>query len=205
MKADACDGNFGAMKKHGHFQDYKTAQALYVVKEEVAKQAKAGLALPEEACNGTDKSKKFSKKAKEAEATTKAFDQEMQANLQADLKKAKEATENTKGAMTTAANKMFTFYANLLLVEAKYVWNKIVEEQTEDNPYVDLQGISQKGLRGVSCQLFDDCVMFHLLSMFPINAAEQEKYYITNILKKPQHVNVHHFVRPVVQLNAYIA
>jgi hypothetical protein len=33
--------------------------------------------------------------------------------------------------------------------------------------------------------LFDDCMMFHLLTAFPINAVEQEKYYITNVLKKP--------------------
>jgi hypothetical protein len=53
--------------------------------------------------------------------------------------------------------------------------------------------------------LFDDCVLFHQLTAFPINAAEQEKYYITDVLKKPQRVNVHQFVRPVEQLNAYIA
>jgi hypothetical protein len=46
--------------------------------------------------------------------------------------------------------------------------------------------------------------MFHLLTAFPINAAEQEKYYITNILKKPQCINVCQFVRHVEQLNAYI-
>jgi hypothetical protein len=47
--------------------------------------------------------------------------------------------------------------------------------------------------------------MFHLLTVFPINGAEQEKYYITNVLKKPQRVNVHQFVSQVEQLNAYIA
>ncbi len=47
--------------------------------------------------------------------------------------------------------------------------------------------------------------MFHLLTTFPINAAEQEKYYITNVLKKPQCINIHQFVRHVEQLNAYIA
>jgi hypothetical protein len=47
--------------------------------------------------------------------------------------------------------------------------------------------------------------MFHLLTVFPINVAEQEKYYITNVLKKPQHVIVCQFVRHVRQLNAYIA
>ncbi len=69
---------------------------------------------------------------------------------QPDLEKAKEAAENTKGIMTAAVNKMFTSYANLLSVKAKYAWNKIVEEQTEGEPYVDLPGISQKGPRGMT-------------------------------------------------------
>jgi hypothetical protein len=57
----------------------------------------------------------------------------------------------------------------------------------------------------MSCKWFNDCVMVHLLSAFPINAAEQEKYYISNVLKKPQRINVCQFVRRVEQLNAYIA
>jgi hypothetical protein len=57
----------------------------------------------------------------------------------------------------------------------------------------------------MSCKSFNDCVMFHLLTAFPINAAEQEKYYITNKLEKPQRINVCQFVRRVEQLNAYIA
>jgi hypothetical protein len=157
-----------------------------------------------EAGKGLGKSKKSLKKAKEAEGVTKAPDNKMQATFQADLEKAKEAAEKAKGAMTTAANKMFTFYAILLSVKAKYAWNKIVEEQTECNLYVDLQGVLQKGPRGMSCQLFDNCVLFHLLTIFPINVAEQEKYYITNVLKEPQRVNVCQFVRHVEQLNAYI-
>ena len=47
--------------------------------------------------------------------------------------------------------------------------------------------------------------MFHLLTAFPINAAEQEKYYILNVLKKPQRINVRQFVCRVEQLNAYIS
>jgi hypothetical protein len=57
----------------------------------------------------------------------------------------------------------------------------------------------------MSCESFKNCVMFHLLTAFPINTAEHKKYYITNVLKKPQHINVHHFVHCVEQLNAYIA
>jgi hypothetical protein len=57
----------------------------------------------------------------------------------------------------------------------------------------------------MSCKLFNNCVMFHLLAAFPINAAEQEKYYISNVLKKPQRINIRQFVWCVEQLNAYIA
>jgi hypothetical protein len=42
-----------AIKKHGHFQDYKLAQALYVAKKEVAKQAKAGLSLLDKVSEGS--------------------------------------------------------------------------------------------------------------------------------------------------------
>jgi hypothetical protein len=100
-----------------------------------------------------------------------------------------------KGTMTIAACKMFSFYSNLLSPESKYAWNKIVSEQTESDPYVNLQGYTIQGPRRMLRQLFHDCVMFHLLTAFPINAAEQEKYYITNVLKKPQRVNIRQFVR----------
>ncbi len=60
----------------------------------------------------------------------------------------------------------------------------------ESNLFVNLQGASLEGPRGMSCKSFNYCIMFHLLTVFPINAAEQEKYYVTNVLKRPQRVNV---------------
>jgi hypothetical protein len=75
----------------------------------------------------------------------------------------------------------------------------------ESGPFVNLQGVQLEGPRGMSCKSFTDCVVFHLLAAFPINAAEQEKYCITNVLKKPQRVNIRQFVCRVEQLNAYIA
>ncbi len=35
---------------------------------------------------------------------------------------------------------MFQLYANLLSIDAKYAWNKIVHKQTQSNPYTDLLG-----------------------------------------------------------------
>ena len=99
---------------------------------------------------------------------------------------------------------MFTFYSNLLSLKSKYSWNKIIVEQMESNLFVNLQVVTHEGPRGMSHELFNNCVMFHLLTVFPINAAEQEKYYIMNELKKPKCINVCQFVCQVEQLNAYI-
>ncbi len=109
----------------------------------------------------------------------------MKAGFLEDLEKAKQAHSTAKGAMTAASFKMFTFYSNLLSPGSKYSWNKIVGEQTESDPYVNLQGDALKGPRGMSCKLFNGCVMFHLLTAFPINAAEQEKYYTQMYLGSP--------------------
>ena len=59
-------------------------------------------------------------------------------------------------------------------------------EQTKADPCKDLTGMSRKGPRGLSHESFDECVMIHLLTVFPNNTAEQERYYITNMLKKSQ-------------------
>ncbi len=100
---------------------------------------------------------------------------------------------------------MFQFYANLLSSDAKYAWNKIVWEQTEADPFKDLQGMSRKGPRGLLHVSFDKCIIFHLLAVFPNNAAEQEQCYLSNMLKKPQRIGICQFVQRVEQLNAYVA
>jgi hypothetical protein len=41
--------------------------------------------------------------------------------------------------------------------------------------------------------------------MFPSEAAEQQRFYISNVLKKPQRVMVRHFFQQVEQLNGYLS
>jgi hypothetical protein len=75
----------------------------------------------------------------------------------------------------------------------------------EADPFKDLQGVSRKGTKGLLRESFNECFMFHLLTVFLNNTAEQEKYYLSNMLKKPQRVGIYLFVKPVEQLNAYVA
>ncbi len=96
----------------------------------------------------------------------------MKAGFLDDLEKAEQAQSTAKGAMTAAASKMFLFYLNLFSPESKYLWNKIVGEQTESDPYVNLQGDSLESQRRMSREWFNDCVMFHLLTVFPIRLSK---------------------------------
>ncbi len=132
-----------AIKKHGHFKDYEDAQKAYVEHREAVRSARAGLALLDRTSKGSGtrkpkKTKEAEAKSKEATGATKVPEDPMKVTFQADLEKAKKAVKDTKGAMTTAACKMFSFYANLLSSESKYLWNKIVIKQMENNPYVNL-------------------------------------------------------------------
>jgi hypothetical protein len=120
------------------------------------------------------------------------------------IKQAQEAADKAKAKGEQAAADMFKLYANLLSVSAKYAWNKIVHEQTASNIYTDFQVCSKNGPRGLLRKSFNNCVMFHLLTVFSNNAAEQERCYIMNVLKKPQHVSICQFVQHVEQLNSYI-
>jgi hypothetical protein len=52
---------------------------------------------------------------------------------------------------------------------------------------------------------FQDCITFHLLDMFPGNAAEQQHFHISNVLQKPQQVPVRYFFQQVEQLNSYLS
>jgi hypothetical protein len=180
-----------AMKKHGHFNNYDRAQKAYEEATKAAESAEAGLALLKGTSAGrtSKRKKKALAKAKEVakEALAKAHETKPEAKeaveapnvtedsmkdgFQADLEKARETAQ---GAMTAAANLMFTFYSNLLSPESKYAWNKIIFEEMESNPFVNLQGVSKEGPRGMSRKSFNGCVMFYLLTGFPINAAEQE-------------------------------
>jgi hypothetical protein len=187
-----------AIKKRGHFNNYKKAEKEQKEARKAVESARAALSL----LDGTiAKAKRLQKKkTKEAkkDATAKVLDsksnakeakeareanEEMKAGFLDNLEKAKQAQRTAKDVMTIAANKMFAFYLNLLSPESRYAWNKIVSKQTESDSYVNPQGDSLECPRGISCKLLNNCVMFHLLTVFPINTAEQEKYYITNILR----------------------
>jgi hypothetical protein len=150
-------------------------------------------------------SRKSNKNSKETTVeASKEGSATLRAAIKAELKQALEDVEEATTKRDKAAEDMFQLYAILLSVDARYAWNKIVQEQTNADPYTHLQGLTRKGPRGMLRKLFKDCATFHLLTVFPNNEAEQVRHYITNVLKKPQRVSICQFVQRVEQLDSYI-
>ena len=103
-----------------------------------------------------------------------------------------------------AAEGFFSLYANLLSKDAQFCWDKIVFSQLGTAPWTDLQGNKHEKEHGKDMQSFQDCITFHLLDMFHGNAAKQQCFYISNVLKKPQRVPVRYFFQQIEQLNGYL-
>ena len=75
--------------------------------------------------------------------------------------------------------------------------------QISANPWTDLKGTVHAEPQSPSVQSFEDCVTFHLMTIFPQDEAEQERYYVNVHLKKPARVLFRHFVGQVEQINSY--
>jgi hypothetical protein len=101
------------------------------------------------------------------------------------------------------AEGFFSLYANLLSIEARTHWDKIVDRQIGVAPWMDLKGQEQRVLRTKTYQSFLDCTKHHLLTVFQEDAVEQQKFYISNILEKLQRVTVCMFFTRVKQLNSF--
>ena len=79
-----------------------------------------------------------------------------------------------------------------------------METQIRAAPWTDLQGQVHAHSHGHAVTAFEDCVCFHLLSIFSNEAAERQKYYISHLIKKPCKVLIKNFANHIEQLNSYI-
>jgi hypothetical protein len=171
-----------ACERMGYFEEYK--KALKEQGAAVRLQAKAIADL------------EAAKREKLPDDIVKGF----RADIETHKKEAEEAEERR----AQAAEGFFSTYANLLSVEARIAWENILERQIGTAPWTDLKGKKHKEEQKRTKMSFDDCVTHHLLTVFPYDAAERQKYYISNFLKKPQRVSVRAFFTRVGQLNSYI-
>jgi hypothetical protein len=84
-------------------------------------------------------------------------------------------------------------------------WDRIVNEMHTKNPWIGMNGKSNKVICVKCWILFMDCIKLHKLTVFPADAAEKQHYYMQQTIKKPQRVMVCQFVSRMGVLNDYLA
>jgi hypothetical protein len=78
--------------------------------------------------------------------------------------------ESTLGCL---ANDLF---CKLLRDEPEIQWDRIVTEMHTKNPWEDIKGAKHNRLRRKSHQSLTNCIKFHKLTVFTVNATERLKY-----------------------------
>ncbi len=61
----------------------------------------------------------------------------------------------------------------LVIGKAQMQWDRIVNEMHTKNPWIGVNGKSNKCICVKSCILFMDCIELHKLTVFPADAAEK--------------------------------
>ncbi len=65
-----------------------------------------------------------------------------------------------------AAEGIFSQYANLLSLEQRGAWEKIVEQKVEVSDWMDLRGCKRSARQMKTYKHFLTCTVFHLLTVF---------------------------------------
>jgi hypothetical protein len=62
------------------------------------------------------------------------------------------------------------------------------------NPWIGVNGKSNKGIQVESWISFMDCIELHKLTLFPADAAEKQRYFMQQMIKKPQQVSKSRYI-----------
>ncbi len=135
------------------------------------------------------------------EDETKAA-KEIWKQMLSEYKEVIKAKENFAIAKTQKAYKMFCCF---VVGNPRTQWDKIVHEMHTKDPWIGVNESSNKGIRIRSWPSFLDCIKLHKLTIFPVDTAERQHYYMTQMVKKPQRATVHQYMACMGVLNDYIS
>jgi hypothetical protein len=119
------------------------------------------------------------------------------------IKELKAAVAEAKQEQVAAMAAIFSTTANFLRGDGKVPWDRIVTEQTEKDPWTNLLGVEKSGVRGKTMAAWEDCFMLMLKTVFPNNAAEQQKFYLTLLRYSPKQT-VRAFLQRATTLARYV-
>jgi hypothetical protein len=120
------------------------------------------------------------------------------------VKAAKVRLINAKVVESMLACLAYDLFRKLLKDEPKIQWDCIVTEMHTKTPWENIKGVKHNSLRGKLHQSLMDCIQFHKLTVFTVNAAERLRYYLMCSVKKPIRWTIQMHISRMEVLNKYL-
>ena len=106
------------------------------------------------------------------------------------LEQAKKLAEKDRKTALKEIVKAYELMCTYFVGEARTQWDKIVIEMHNKDPWVAVDGSPNKGPRKRDWDSFLDCIELHKLTIFSCDAAELQRYYMQQHIRKPQRVTI---------------
>ncbi len=109
-----------------------------------------------------------------------------------------------KVAESTLACLAYDLFCKLLRDEPEIQWDWIVTDMDTKNLWEDIKGVKDNSLRRKSQQSLTDCIKFHKLMVFTVDAAKRLRYYLICSVKKPVRWTIRMHISWMEVLNKYL-
>jgi hypothetical protein len=116
------------------------------------------------------------------EDETKA-EQDIQKQLHSEYK---EILKTKKGVAVVEAQKAYEVFRCFVIGNPQTQWDRIVHKMHTKDPWIGVNGSSNKGSHICSWPSFMDCIKLHTLTIFPVVITDKQRFYMMQMVKKPQ-------------------
>jgi hypothetical protein len=117
---------------------------------------------------------------------------------------AEESQAKAEANKTTMVGLVYKLFRKGLKEDPELQWDRIVNDMHAKDPWEDLKGVKHSGLRRKSCASLWECIDFHKLTVYSIDAAERQRFYMLCNLKKPAKSSIRAHVTRMETLNKYL-
>ncbi len=120
------------------------------------------------------------------------------------LEAAKTELIRAEASETAKVGLVYELFRKGLKEDPELQWDRIVDDMHTKDPWEDLKGAKHDGLRRKSSASLWECVDFHKLTVYSIDAAERQRFYMLCNLKKPAKSSIRAHVTQMETLNKYL-
>ena len=121
-----------------------------------------------------------------------------------EIEQTSQMLQEAQRAHDKAITESYEQLRNLLSGDAQSQWDRVCHKMHESDSWAAVNGKITKGRRPRTWMSFLDCLELHKLTVFSADAAEKQRFYIQQAVRKPQRATVRQHILQMGVLNDYV-